>query len=238
MRPHVRTLHKKAKKAYRYAKPSNVIAASAKRKVIEQFAKKYHLVYFGYIGRSGQEDHRLVRGLTQSTTHIDNHYCIGNIDGHDLILLERSDEIKVPGKTKEVPHTWLIVQIDLHESLDLPHIFLGTRDHSDAFYSRMFMSFAKLRKVPVGTFGKHADDFVNHYSIYSSPMDALKSEQLFSVDITKIIGVHFRPLAIEVVDSSLYIYADNKRPTLGLIETMIKNGLWLADQLNKRGSQI
>jgi hypothetical protein len=188
--------------------------------------------------KASKEEHRLVRGLTMSTSHADNHYCIGTVEGFDVVLLERSDSIRLPHASKKTPHSWLILEIDLDEVLDLPHIFLGTRSHSDEFYGRLFTSFSRLKKAPLGAFGQHSPEFVHHYSIYTSPADTLRAEQLFTVDITKIIGVHFRPLAIEVSGSSLYIYADNQRPTANLLETMLKNGLWLAENLNRQGRQL
>src|SRR5258706_294200 len=61
---------------------------------VKQFADKFHLVYFGHVNPR-DDDYELVRGVTVSTTHIDNHYTVGTVEGHDLIFVERGDKLYI-----------------------------------------------------------------------------------------------------------------------------------------------
>lgn len=236
MHKHLQSIKHHAGTVARAVTPTKLLRSRVRKRVIAKFAESMGLVYFGFVDQRTDE-HRLVRGLTLSATHRDHHYCIGSVDGYDLVLLERSDTIHFPGKPKS-PHTWLIVAIDLHTTRDIPHAFLGTKTHTDTFYSQLFTTFASLRKVPLGALGPHHPDFTAHYDVYTAPSHALLIEQLLPPEITQKIGAHFRPLAIEIADQVLYIYADNHHPSSSLLHSMVQNGLWLAAEIDQRARDL
>jgi hypothetical protein len=210
--------------------PAKVIQSRLHKRVMMEFAEKAGLVYFGYVDQHGDE-HRLVRGLTVSAHHHDNHYCIGTFHGYDVTLVERTDTITFPGKTPK-PHDWIIMEFDLHTKVDLPHVFLGLHSHSDTFYAHLFTKFSKLAKVSLGTFGHYDPAFTNRYTVYTEPAQAIAAEHLFNQSITKTIGEHFGNLTIEITDNNLYFYAEHQRPTLALLEKMLTYGAWLAESLD------
>lgn len=212
--------------------PAKVIQSQLHQRIFKQFANKTGLVYFGYVDQR-DDDHRLIRGLTISSTHRDNHYCIGDFSGYDIMLVERVDTLRFPGKPTR-RHDWIIMTFDLHTSVDVPHIFLGLHTHSELFYAHLFTKFAQLVKAPLGTFGAYDPAFTNKYALYTEPAQIVAAEMLFDQTITKTIADHFGGLTVEIVDGTLYLYAEHQRPTLALLEKMIKYGVWLAQSIDQR----
>lgn len=226
------TLVAKSKNALKAFVPAKVIQSHLHRRVFMQFADKIGLVYFGYVDQRNDE-HRLIRGLTVSGTHRDNHYCIGDFGGYDIMLVERVDTIRFPGKAPRT-HDWVIMTFDLHTSADLPHIFVGLHTHSDTFYAHLFTKFSQLSKVPLGAFGTYDPAFTNRYAIYSEPAQLVAAQHMFNHAITKTIAEHFGSMTIEITDGSLYLYAEHQRPSIALLEKMAKYGTWLAETIDTR----
>jgi len=215
--------------------PARVIQSHLHKRVFMQFAEKAGLVYFGYVDQR-EDEHRLVRGLTVSASHRDNHYCIGSFQGYDMTLVERVDTIRFPGKPPKT-HDWIIMAFDLHTPVDVPHIFIGLHTHSETFYAHLFTKFSQLSKVPLGTFGAYDPAFTSKYAVYTEPAQSITAERLFDQKITKTIADHFGSLTIEIADSCLYIYAEHQRPSLALLEKMVKYGAWLAQSIDIRSEQ-
>jgi hypothetical protein len=210
--------------------PAKVVQSRLHKRIFMQFAEKAGLVYFGYVDQRNDE-HRLVRGLTVSANHRDNHYCIGSFHGYDVALVERVDTIHFPGKPAKT-HDWIIMTFDLHAYADVPHVFIGLHTHSDTFYAQLFTKFSNLMKAPLGTFGAYDSAFINKYAVYTEPAQSVAAERLFDQTITKTIADHFGSLTVEIVDGSLYLYAEHQRPSMALLEKMIKYGTWLARSID------
>jgi len=215
--------------------PAKVLQSRMHKRVFMQFAEKVGLVYFGFVDQHSDE-HRLVRGLTVSASHRDNHYCIGSYKNYDITLVERTDTIHFPGKP-QASQEWIIMAFDLHTSLDLPHTFMGLHTHSDTFYAQLFTKFSSLTKVPLGTFSEYDAGFINRYAVYTEPAQLALTEYLFSKEVAKTISDHFGSLTVEIADGCLYLYAWHQRPTLSLLTKMLQNGVWLADVLDERMRQ-
>lgn len=215
--------------------PAKVLQSRLHAKVYKQFAERLGLVYFGFVDQR-HDEHRLVRGLTMSAKHRDNHYCIGSYENYDVLLVERTDTIRFPGKPAR-SHEWIIMTFDLHTKIDLPHIFLGLHTHSDTFYAHLFTKFSQLTKAQLGTFGAYDAGFMNRYSIYTEPSQAIQAEKLIDPETAAIIA-HFGSLTVEIVDGSLYIYAENQRPTSALLEKMLKYGKWLAEVVDANAPKL
>lgn len=210
--------------------PSSVLQSRMHKRVFMQFAEKIGFVYFGYVDQRSDE-HRLMRGLTVSAKHKDNNYCVGSFEGYDVALVERHDTIHHPGKPSR-DHTWIIMTFDLHSSTDVPHIFLGLHTHSDTFYAHMFTKFSQLSKVFLGTTGMYDHAFSSRYSLYTSPDKSIVAEQLIDPGTARTIGEHFGGMTVEINEGTVYLYAEHQRPTVALLEKMLKYGLWLARTLD------
>jgi hypothetical protein len=224
----------KSKQAFHGFVPTKVIKSRLHSRTFKQFAAKIGLVYFGYVDQRNDE-HSLIRGLTVSTKHRDNHYCIGSFEDYDVALVERVDTIHFPGKPVATQH-WVVMTFDLHRSADLPHVFLGLHSHGDAFYAQFFTKFSHLTRIYFGTTGIYDKEFLKRYSIFSKTDQAIEAERLFHPALAKVIAEQFHSLAIEIADGTLYIYAEHKRPTTALLDTMLTRGLWLARAIDMHDS--
>lgn len=222
----------KTKRILNQLVPASVIQAQLHRRVITQFAEKVGLVYFGYVDQRSDE-HRLVRGLTLSANHRDNHYCIGTFDGYDITFVERRDTIRFPGKSTKT-HNWLIMTFDLHATIDLPHVFLGLHSHSATFYAHLFTKFSHLTKIPLEQYGSYSKAFLHKYAIYTSPDQMQNMSSLFNPELAKPIGDHFGSMTFEIADGCLYMYVEDQRTTQALLEKMLKYGIWLAKSIDAR----
>lgn len=218
----VHKLTHRAAHAARNFKPSTMRDARRKRGIYQHFTEQNGFVYFGYVDHADDE-HNVVRGLTATSTRKDAHYSVGSQNGYDLAFVER----------KIRSHTWTILDITLKNAADFPHIFIGTGHHSERFYAHLFFKFRHLRQVPIGTYETYDPQFLANYKVFSAPSSFLDTEQLFTARLARVIGSHFRPLAIEIAHGHLYIYADNQKVTQSLLQTMLQNGLWLAEELDK-----
>jgi len=209
--------------------PSRVVQARLHKRVIMHFAEKTGLVYFGYVSQR-DDDHRLVRGLTVSPHHRDNNYCIGTFQGYDIVLVERTDTVKFPGKLTK-SHDWIIMEFDLHTSEDIPHVFAGLHSQGDAFYATLLTKFPKLAQIPLAN-SIYDAAFASRYRVYTEPERAIEVEELFGQEMTKVIGQHFGILTFEIYDKCLYLYAEHQRPTQALLEKMMEYGIWLAQVID------
>lgn len=210
----------------------NGIVAYRRKQVITRFANKFGFVYFGHVDQHDDE-HHIISGLTVSSSHQDEHYSVGSFDGYDVSLVDRYDIVDEPGKSLRT-HRWIIFEIDLHNGKDIPHVFLGAHTHKDSSYAKLFTSVPSLQSVPLGTFESHSNEFINRYSLFASATQFIEVERLFTAEVTRTIAAHFWPLAVEVYRGSLFVYSDNQAVSSSLLETMLKNGLWLAQQLDQR----
>lgn len=222
-----------AKNLTRKLIPAKVIQSRLHRRMIMQFADKIGLVYFGYVDQR-HDEHSLIRGLTVSSKHRDNHYCVGTFDGYDIALVDRSDTISHPGKPTQTQN-WIIMTFDLHAMVDLPHVFVGLHSHSDTFYSYIFTKFASFTKLEPGYMARDPQ-FDKRYGIYAVAEHVLSAERLFNQEVTQMIAQEFSGMTLEISEGSLYIYAEHQRPTAALLERMLRNGLWLSQTLDANSS--
>lgn len=201
------------------------------KRTVQKFASRRDLVYFGYVNQRNDE-HKLVRGMSVSTNHTDNHYCIGTFQGYDITFVKRSDTIRFHDKPSK-PYTLLIMTFDLHRLVDLPHIFLGLRTYSYDFYSHLFTKFVHLNSVGLSVDDGYSEDFLQSYGLYSSPSQLLSAQRLFPPDITEDINNRFNKFSFEISEGCLYVYADENQPSQDLLDKMLKAGLWLSSALDK-----
>lgn len=214
--------------------PAKVVQSRLHKKVIMDFAEKTGLVYFGYVDQRDDE-HKLVRGLTLSSSHRDNHYCIGTYGGYDLAFVERTDTISFPHRPSRT-HTWLIQAFDLRtpRAHDLPHIFIGLQNHHETFYAHLFTKFATLAHVPIGMNEGYDRAFTNKYALYTPPAHMLETKDIIEPQVAKVIGDYFGILTCEIADGVLYVYAEGQRPSRALLEKMLKYGTWLASVIDTK----
>ncbi|HRN97360.1 MAG TPA: hypothetical protein PLZ58_02860 [Candidatus Saccharibacteria bacterium] len=206
------------------------------KRVISKFTQKMGFVYFGSVNQH-YDDHRIVRGFSVSSTHNDNHYSVGSIDGYDVTLVDRSDTTKdIDGK--KISYNLMIVEIDLHTVKDIPHIFISAKNHDPKPYINLFRTFPALKEVEMGTFESYGPEFTSRYEIYAKPTQAIEVERLFPATSARVIGAHFWPFSAEIHERTVYMYADNERVTLNMLNALIENGVWLAKHLDLQAELV
>lgn len=218
----------RVKRAIRHMTPRHVVRTRLTRRAIEQFAEKAGLVYFGDVDQ--RDDHRLVRGHTVSATHIDSHYCIGTVHGYDAVLLQRNDVIVGDGSKKEQRCHWLILTIDLHSPVDVPHLYVGHQNRHHAYDA----SYRRLSPLAIGITSTYPTQFTGNYVVYGQPAHAVGIESVITPDIASVIATHFHGASVEIEDNTVYLYIESPHPREALLEKVLSNGLWLAEQIDSK----
>ncbi len=191
---------------------------------------RYSLVYFGTVDAQSDE-HTLVRGLTVSPRHVDRHYCVGSVEGFEIIMLERTDQLYFPYKQPET-YRWTIVQIDL-DRIRLPHVFLDAHHHQSAFYDAFFAKYPTMRKGDVNLFADHDPRFAHAFSTYCTPQDIAIVMQILHYDMTATLGHHFAHYDFELFEDKLLVYSSNRQPTRTVIDDLFRAGIWMAREIEK-----
>lgn len=210
--------------------PKHLIGRRSTSRVVKKFARDLGLVYFGFVDQQ-DEDHRLLRGMTVSTTHRDHYYTVGAFRGYDIALAVRRDTLLYPDKRLH-DHHWTIMTVDLHCSYELPHVYIGHQNIREQLLAR----YTQLQKLPMGEYRKetYPERFMREYSVYGQLTHAQFVELLFQPKITEVIAERFDGISLELHDNTLYFYSPTKHPSRSLLERMVNGGLWLAQALDQR----
>ncbi len=223
-------MKKKLRHIKKRLSPKHIVSHRSERKIIESFGVEHGLVYFGHV--SSDDEYHIVRGLTTSVSHTDLHYCVGTYQGYDIAFVERSDELLHARKKARQQHHWHIMEFDLKTTAELPHIFVGSHEYNESFYVELFTKFPELRALNIGALAPYDPQFLANYRVYGLASQSIAIERIFTPEVTKVITKHFGRLAIEINHNSLYIYSEHLKVSHGLLESMLKNGLWLCQHVD------
>lgn len=214
----------------------NITNTRTRKHVVSKFANKIGLLYFGTVDQQSDE-HRVIRGFTVSSSHKDSHYSVGSIGGYDTTLVDRSDAVwQADGSI--IIQNWFIMAFDLHTKQDLPHFFIGARNHESKPYETFFTTFPAIKEIKLGTFEDYSPEFTSRFALYSRPAMSIKIERLLPASAARVLGAHFWPFSAEQNEHVLYLYSSSKKITTSLLETMLENGLWLADQIDMQAELV
>ncbi len=206
----------------------SVLNDVATKRVVKQFANKYHLVYFGHVD-AREDDHQIVRGVTASTNHTDNHYSVGAFDGHDVMLVQRRNILTFPGK-QDAEYKWLIMEVDLKRD-DLPHIFMDAHHHDETFYANLFVKIPQFQDIR-SSLEQRDPTFSAKYKVFALPNQYQKVGAVLVPELTTAIAQHFAQFDFEIIEDRLYVYASAHVVTLAVLQEMLRAGVWLATSLN------
>lgn len=198
-------------------------AARSRGRAIKAFAENMGFVYFGSVNT--KKDDEIIRGLTVSPTHQDSHYSVGAYEDYDVALVDRLDVV-TDVSSNETRHQWLIMETKLKQPLE-PHLFIHPRGQDG--FTHLFSAISHL---PQAVSLNYSSSFTDHYDIYLRPDDLIELETIVSDETARVIAAHFWPFAIELYNGSLYLYSLHKDITERLLDTMIKNSVWLAQTLD------
>lgn len=206
----------------------HTLKGAATRQIIKQFASKYHLVYFGHVDPR-EDDYELVRGLTVSTHHTDNHYTVGSFQNRDVILVERRNTLTFPNKP-DTTYRWLILQLDVKRT-NLPHLFIDCNHHDATFYANAFLAKQGMQDMS-GYFGGVSPTFAQKAKLFANPTKYTEVGELLTPAIAETLAGHFAQFDYEFFDDTILVYASNPVPTPLLLDDMLRVGTWLADTVD------
>lgn len=207
----------------------NSLKSMKTRRIVQSFCEDSGLVYFGTVDQR-RDEHEVIRGLTASPEHIDEHFSVGSVEDYDVSLAYRTDSFEGADR-QVVTHSWLIMAFKLR-TRGLPHIFIGGHDHVSSAYARLFMTHTGMHALPADHNHAGSAEFFSRYQIYTQAAHFLEVRHLFTPELTRTLAAHFWPLSLELQDGMLYVYADNQAVTPQLLNAMLKNGLWLAGRID------
>jgi len=200
---------------------------AATKRAIKQFTTKYHFVYFGHVDPR-EDEYELVRGITVSTTHTDNHYTVGSYNSDDIILVERRNTLSFPGKPDST-YRWLIMQIDLKRT-GLPHVFIYCHHHDAVFYANAFAAHANMQDL--GTYFADLNPAFNqHCRIFASVASYAAVRALMQPAIAEGLA-QFHQFDFEFFDDRVLVYASSSVVTPQLLDDMLRVSIWLAENFN------
>lgn len=204
--------------------------ARSRGRILKAFANKLGLVYFGSVDQHFDE-HEVIRGLTVSTTHKDDHYAVGSFDGYDISIVDRFDVV-LDRKGDSAEHSWIIMQLTL-DTPNLTHVFLKPIGHASDAYVKFFNAYGHLKPINDEFINNHSHDFHSRYEIYAASTNALEIEKFLTPFVTQTIAASLWPHAIELFEGKLYVYTTGVEITSTLLETCVQSALWLAGALDK-----
>lgn len=199
----------------------------ATKRVIHEFVEQTGMVYFGYVSQR-DDDHHILRGMTVSNKHHDDHYCIGTIEGYDTVFVERTDTLKNGKK-----HRWHIMEFDLKSTADLPHVFIGSGKHGHGFHELLTVKYPSLTALTKQSLVGYDESFLDKFNVYTRPAHFVDFEKMIPPHIAATISSHFAGLVIEITEQALYVYSEKPHLTTDLMLTMAQNGSWLAKQIDE-----
>lgn len=202
------------------------------KRLATELSEEMGLVYFGHVSQRDDE-HHIVRGMTVSNQHKDDHYCIGTHDGYDVIFVERSDTLHSGKK-----HVWHIIEVDLKAEVDIPHLFISSHTQATGFHELLNAKYRTMLPHTMGAVQPYTSEFNSAFNVNITPAHAVVAERLITPDVADKISVHFKGLSVEITHDAVYIYSEKAHTNLSMLVTMLKNGVWLAEQIDKNSRQL
>lgn len=211
---------------------SHRIKNRSNNRAFVDFASRTGLVYFGTVNQH-HDEHELIRGLTMSSSIRDDSYSVGTIHDYNISIVDRSDYSK-ESNSSSIVNNWVILRIELHTKAPIPHFFIGTKNKNLKPYHSLFISFPNMKEVSLGVFEEYSTDFTSRYTIFARPAKFADVQNVINTETANVIAAHFWPLCVEQHNNVIYLYSTNEIVNGALLDKILKNGLWLADQIDKR----
>lgn len=213
------------------ASPANAVRKLATKRIIEKFSDDLGMVYFGYVDQR-DDDHRLVRGFTMSSTHGDHHYTVGTYKTYDISLVVRRDSITYSDKRIN-GHYWTIMTFDLKTPFELPYFHILHHKRRE----QLIAKYTQLSEMPQSSFVGHEPRFFDLYTVYGKLEQLQEHCQLITPTMTRGIIESFNGMSVEVAENTLYLYLSTQHPTRPELERMLRSGVWLSQSLDQSASQ-
>ena len=220
-----------AKKIAKHASPAGTLKRHATKRTIDAFGSKLGWVYFGSVSQRDDE-HRLLRGITATATHHDQHYTVGSYQGYDVALTVRRDTLHYPDNRLR-DHFWTIMTFDLHTDRELPPLYIGHHKVRDELLAR-YLNLTPLVTERPGS----SSEFEKQYTIYGSVAHAHKLDTLLPQEVRTTLARQFNSISIELSDNTLYLYVPTDHPSSSTLSQLLRGGTWLAQAFDVSARQL
>lgn len=216
------------RRALRHIRPKHIIKMRRAGSVIQNFAEKAGMVYFGFVDQRSDE-YRMIRGHTVSETHQDHHYSVGTVRGYDTMLTLRNDVVRmIDGSDKRC--RWLVVAVELHTKTDVPNCYIGHASREPAYAA----AHRRLHAIALHNAQSYPENFTREYTVHGTASNALPIQEILSPQVAAIVMTHFDGASVELEDNSVIVYVTTERPNEKMIETALSNALWLAELIDTK----
>lgn len=184
------------------------------KNTFKEFADLHSLVYSS---RFEEEAHNVVRGVTLTTTRKDAYLVEGNIEGHDIQLLQRSISLHKPGSDM-LTLKWAIMHLSNSPKLVMPHVFLdGNNRYHEDVYESIFTKFSKLVLAPP----PYENSFTTQYRIFCNPETVPQLTDIFPVELTEKLSPLGHLMDYELLDSGVYVYLPGSADSTEQLDKML-----------------
>lgn len=201
--------------------------ARTRGRVIKHVAEAFELVYFGIV--SHDDDAEPILGFTTSVTHIDQHYCVGSYDGHNIRIIDRFDTVRSPG-VKNHAQNWLIIELTL-DDINLPHVVIIPTDIHAREYTKLFTANVRLQPMNSSLLRNHSPEFKGRFQILAPTSRYAEVESILPSPVIAGISARFWPNGIELNKNKVYIYITDRKLTKMSVAATLDSSFWLADKL-------
>lgn len=202
--------------------------AQQRGRALRRVAKAFDMVAFGTIHRD--DDVTPIHGFTASTTHIDQHFTVGQFDGYQVRFVDRFDTIRL-GTTKHHAQTWCIIEISL-ESKGLPHVCLIPTGNNAQEYQKLFSTHTHLQPLNATLLRQHSTEVHGRFQILGPTSRMNDIERLLTSPLVMGIATKFWPHGVEIKNDTLYVYVTDHRLSVTVVSSALSSALWLAQSLD------
>lgn len=208
-----------------------VIKENKTRKIYKKACKTYDLLYFGTVSQH-EDDHRLLRGITASVNHQDDHYCVGTYKTYDIAMVLRRDNLNYhDGRIKN--HRWAIVTADIHTRAVVPNFFISHNSKRELMMAKQ----NGMHKINPQLLSNHSIEFTQNFELYGATNHQEAILALLIPEITQSISIHCKQFSIEVFENTVFILLETEHPTPANLQRMINITIWLAQIVDMRYAQ-
>jgi hypothetical protein len=197
------------------------------KKMMRDFAHKFGLVYFGTVHAS-RDEYELIRGVTLHTAHQDRHYTVGNYKGRDVTLVQRNVTLSHPHHSAK-DYKWTLVQVDLQRRR-LPHILVTAGHDDELFFENLQIKLANFQQLTASLIPNA--NFAHHFRVFAGTNVLDELPTVLTPEVMAAMAQYFKHFDVEFFDDQLIVYTPQQRVSTTLLQELLREALWLAEQLD------
>jgi hypothetical protein len=127
---------------------------------------------------------------------------------------------------------WCVVEVQLQEHTDLPHMCLVPTGNTSQEYHRLFTSTSRLQPLNTTLFRHHSTELHGRFQILAPTSRTQDVESILTSPLIAGIASKFWPHGIELKGNTLFVYITDHRLVSTVVLPAISSALWLAHALD------